>query len=64
VLATESSSRWAAPDSAGSVNSLSENWFSRFKTEFYHHHRFTSTRAAATAILDCIEFWRNRRRPN
>lgn len=45
-------------------NSVAENWFSHFKTEFYHHHRFATHRQAEAAILDYIESWYNRRRPN
>src|SRR5699024_312232 len=45
-------------------NSVAENWFSHFKTEFYHHRRFATHREAEAAILDYIESWYNRRRPN
>lgn len=43
---------------------MAENWFSYFKTEFYHHHRFATYREADGAILGYIESWYNRRRPN
>lgn len=45
-------------------NSVAENWFSHFKTEFYHHQRFTTHREAEAATLKYIESWYNRRRPN
>lgn len=45
-------------------NSVAENWFSHFKTEFYHHQRFATHREAEAAILGYIESWYNRRRPN
>jgi transposase InsO family protein len=45
-------------------NSVAENWFSHFKTEFYHHHRFATHREAEAAVLYYIESWYNRRRPN
>lgn len=45
-------------------NSVAENWFSHFKTEFYYHHRFATHREAEAAILGYIESWYNRRRPN
>lgn len=45
-------------------NSVAENFFSHLKTEFYHHERFTSRLAARTAVMDYIEGWYNRRRPN
>ncbi|AZT92089.1 hypothetical protein CXR23_02135 [Brevibacterium aurantiacum] len=34
------------------------------KTEFYHHHSFATRLAARTAVLDYIESWYNRVRPN
>ncbi|MBG6219104.1 transposase InsO family protein [Arthrobacter sp. CAN_A6] len=45
-------------------NAVAENFFSHLKTEFYHHERFTSQLAARTAVMDYIEGWYNRRRPN
>jgi putative transposase len=45
-------------------NAVAENFFSHLKTEFYHHHRFGSRLAARTAVMDYIEGWYNRRRPN
>lgn len=45
-------------------NAVAENWFSHFKTEFYHHHRFATYRKAEAAILGYIESWYNRLRPN
>lgn len=45
-------------------NSVAENFFSHLKTEFYHHERFTNRLAARTAVMDYIEGWYNRRRPN
>lgn len=45
-------------------NAVAENFFSHLKTEFYHHERFTSRLAARTAVMDYIEGWYNRRRPN
>lgn len=43
---------------------MAENFFSHLKTEFYHHHAFASQLAARTAVMDYIEGWYNRRRPN
>jgi len=45
-------------------NAVAENFFSHLKTEFYHHHRFSSRLAARTAVMNYIEGWYNRRRPN
>lgn len=45
-------------------NSVAENFFSHLKTEFYHHHSFATRLAATTAVMDYIESWYNRRRPN
>jgi transposase InsO family protein len=45
-------------------NAVAENFFSHLKTEFYHHERFGSRLAARTAVMDYIEGWYNRRRPN
>lgn len=45
-------------------NAVAENFFSHLKTEFYHHERFNSRIAARTAVMDYIEGWYNRRRPN
>lgn len=42
-------------------NSVAENWFSHFKTEFYYHHRFATHREAEGAILGYIESWYSRR---
>lgn len=43
---------------------MAENWFSHFKTEFYHHHTFATQREAEAAVMDYIESWYNRQRPN
>ena len=65
--------RWCAQkgviQSMGAVgvcwdNAVAENFFSHLKTEFYHHERFDSRIEARTAVLDYIEGWYNRRRPN
>ncbi len=45
-------------------NAVAENFFSHLKTEFYHHYSFTNRLAASTAVMDYIESWYNRRRPN
>lgn len=45
-------------------NSVAENFFSHLKTEFYHHRSFATRLAARTAVLDYIESWYNRVRPN
>ena len=45
-------------------NAVAENFFSHLKTEFYHHQRFSNRTAARTAVMDYIETWYNRRRPN
>lgn len=45
-------------------NAVAENFFSHLKTEFYHHHTFASRLAARTAVMEYIEAWYNRRRPN
>ena len=45
-------------------NAVAENFFSHLKTEFYHHHRFGSRLAARTAVMNYVEGWYNRRRPN
>lgn len=45
-------------------NAVAENFFSHLKTEFYHHQRFTSRLAARTGVMEYIEGWYNRRRPN
>ncbi|WP_425456007.1 integrase core domain-containing protein [Arthrobacter echini] len=45
-------------------NAVAENFFSHLKTEFYHHERFTNRADARTAVMDYIESWYNRRRPN
>ena len=44
-------------------DALAENFFSRLKTDMYHH-AFVSRLAARTAVMDYIEAWYNRRRPN
>ena len=44
-------------------DAVAEN-FSHLKTEFHHHERFGSRLAARTAVMDYIEGWYNRRRPN
>ena len=43
---------------------VTENFFSHLKTEFYHHHSFVSRLAARTGVMDYIEAWHNRKRPN
>lgn len=45
-------------------NAVAENFFSHLKTEFYHHHRFATRLAARTAVMNYIESWYNRQRPN
>lgn len=45
-------------------NAVAENFFSHLKTEFYHHQRFASRLAARTGVMEYIEGWYNRRRPN
>jgi putative transposase len=45
-------------------NAVAENFFSHLKTEFYHHERYGSRLAARTGVMDYIEGWYNRRRPN
>ncbi len=45
-------------------NAVAENFFSHLKTEFYHHERFGNRITARTAVMDYIETWYNRRRPN
>ncbi|PCC25778.1 hypothetical protein CIK75_04645 [Glutamicibacter sp. BW78] len=45
-------------------NSVAENFFSHLKTEFYHHEHFATRLAARNAVMDYIESWYNRRRPN
>jgi len=45
-------------------NAVAENFFSHLKTEMYHHHTFANRLAARTAVMDYIEGWYNRRRPN
>lgn len=45
-------------------NSLAENFFSHLKTEMYHHHTFANRLTARTAVMEYIESWYNRRRPN
>lgn len=45
-------------------NAVAENFFSHLKTEFYHHHSFATRLAARTGVMDYIESWYNRRRPN
>ncbi len=46
------------------LGKVSGFFFSHLKTEFYHHQRFGSRIAARTAVMDYIEGWYNRRRPN
>ena len=43
---------------------MAENFFWHLKTEFYHHHSFTSRLAARTGVMDYIESWYIRKRPN
>ncbi len=45
-------------------NSVAENFFSHLKTEMYHQHTFGNRLAARTAVMEYIEGWYNRRRPN
>lgn len=45
-------------------NSVAENSFSHLKTEFYHHHAFATRLAARTGVMEYIEAWYNRQRPN
>lgn len=45
-------------------NSVAENFFSHLKTEFYHHHAFETRLAARTGVMEYIEAWYNRQRPN
>lgn len=45
-------------------NAVAENFFSHLKTEFYHHQRYGSRLAARTGVMEYIEGWYNRRRPN
>jgi putative transposase len=45
-------------------NAVAENFFSHLKTEFYHHHSFASRLTARTGVMDYIESWYNRKRPN
>jgi transposase InsO family protein len=45
-------------------NAVAENFFSHLKTEFYHHHGFGSRLAARTGVVEYIEAWYNRKRPN
>lgn len=45
-------------------NSVAENFFSHLKTEYYHHRSFASRLAARTGIMNYIEAWYNRKRPN
>jgi transposase InsO family protein len=45
-------------------NAFAENVFSHLKTWMYHHQMFASRLAARTAVMDYVEAWDNRRRPN
>lgn len=45
-------------------NAVAENFFSHLKTEFYHQYSFASRLAARTGVMDYIESWYNRKRPN
>lgn len=45
-------------------NAVAENFFSHLKTEFYHQHTFTTRLAARTGVMEYIESWYNRKRPN
>lgn len=45
-------------------NAVAENFFSHLKTEFYHHESFGTRLEARTAVMEYIEVWYNRKRPN
>ncbi|WP_426990382.1 IS3 family transposase [Pseudarthrobacter sp. Y6] len=45
-------------------DAVAENFFSHLKTEMYHQHTFGGRLAARTAVMEYIEGWYNRRRPN
>lgn len=45
-------------------NAVAENFFSHLKTEFYHHETFATRLEARTAVMEYIEVWYNRQRPN
>jgi len=45
-------------------NAVAENFFSHLKTEFYHHETFATRLEARTAVMEYIEGWYNRQRPN
>ncbi|WP_249203913.1 IS3 family transposase [Brevibacterium sp. SMBL_HHYL_HB1] len=45
-------------------NAVAENFFSHLKTEFYHHESFSTRLEARTAVMEYIEVWYNRKRPN
>ena len=45
-------------------NAVAENFFSHLKTEFYNHESFATRLEARTAVMEYIEVWYNRERPN
>ncbi len=45
-------------------NAVAENFFSHLKTEFYYHQWYATRLAARTGVMDYIESWCNRQRPN
>ena len=45
-------------------NAVAEYFFSLLLTEMYHQHTFGGRLAARTAVMEYIEGWYNRRRPN
>ncbi|GAC1453583.1 MAG: hypothetical protein PVSMB10_11220 [Pseudarthrobacter sp.] len=45
-------------------NAVAENFFSHLKTEFYHHHSFTTRQDARRATMRYIEVFYNRWRPH
>jgi putative transposase len=45
-------------------NAVAENFFSHLKTEFYHQESFGTLLEARTAVVEYIEVWYNRKRPN
>ena len=45
-------------------NAVAENFFSHLKTELYHHHSYLTRLAARTSVMEYIETWYNRQRPN
>lgn len=45
-------------------NAVAENFFSHLKTEFYYQFSFPTRLAARTGVMEYIEAWYNRARPN